>query len=479
MKDKINVCLINDSFPPLVDGVANSVVNYAHIINSELGSATVATPYYPEANDEGFDFDVVRFPSLDTSFLVGYRAGVPFSAESISDLKDKNFDIIHSHCPITSSMLGRILRDEIDKPLVFTYHTKFDIDIHNSLRGHLVQEGALKLLVDNVSASDEVWVVSDGAGKNLQQIGYQGDYIVMPNGVDFPKGRADEDTVYEVTHDYDLPKDVPVYLFVGRMMWYKGIKIILDAMKMLALGGNDFRMIFIGGGADKEEIVEYANSLGLDNKVIFLNPILDRGVLKAWYCRANLFLFPSTFDTNGLVVREAAACALPSVLVKDSCAAEGTKDFGNAFLIDENAESMYSVLKFLDRDFQKMRVVGENAMNELYISWEDSVKAAYERYGVVIDNYNAGRCPSHEKLTDQFFGRSADAISEIITIQNLRNELLMKAGLDLKAQTRTFKSKLRLDFSDQNPLFVRTKYEFEKVHQKTVDFISKYIDRYR
>lgn len=52
MHDKINVCLLNDSFPPVIDGVANAVVNYGEIISTKnLGKATVVTPEYPGAVD--------------------------------------------------------------------------------------------------------------------------------------------------------------------------------------------------------------------------------------------------------------------------------------------------------------------------------------------------------------------------------------------------------------------------------------------
>ena len=58
MHDKINVCLLNDSFPPVIDGVANAVVNYGEIISTKnLGKATVVTPEYPGAVD-GYPFDV-------------------------------------------------------------------------------------------------------------------------------------------------------------------------------------------------------------------------------------------------------------------------------------------------------------------------------------------------------------------------------------------------------------------------------------
>ncbi len=420
---KLNICLINDSFPPRIDGVANAVVNYARVINGGLGSATVATPYYPDADDSGYGFDVVRYPSIDTTALVGYRAGIPFGPDTISGLAGRGFDLIHSHCPVSATMLARSLRDVIDKPVVMTYHTKFDIDIEKAIRLHILQEGAVRVLADNISACDEVWTVSRGAGDNLRKIGYEGDYIVMPNGVDFPRGRLPEARVRELTSaalkaaGASVPEGVPVFLYVGRMMWYKGIRITIDALRMLAETGRDFRMVFIGGGIDRDEIVEYAASLGLD-KLIFLPPTTDREEIRAWYCRADLFLFPSTFDTNGLVVREAAACGLASILVAGSCAAEDSTDGGDSFLIEENSLSMYSKLAELAGDTARMRAAGERAQSSLYLSWEDSVKAAYERYGVVLENYRSGAPKEYSTLSEAMIGLNARAISEQMSLQN-------------------------------------------------------------
>ncbi|MFR0768588.1 MAG: hypothetical protein ACLSHO_02310 [Dysosmobacter sp.] len=59
---------------------------------------------------------------------------------------------------------------------------------------------------------------------------------MMENGVDMPRGRVSEEAIAAATADYDLPEGVPVFLFVGRMMWYKGLRIILDALKLLQAG---------------------------------------------------------------------------------------------------------------------------------------------------------------------------------------------------------------------------------------------------
>ena len=398
-----SICLINDSFPPVTDGVANAVVNYAKILTENGKKATVVTPAYPGADDSQFDFPIVRYPSVDLTKLVGYHAGFPFSSQTLETLVERDFDLIHCHCPVTSAMLARALRDRIHVPLVFTYHTKFDIDIANAIKGKLLQEEAKKVRVDNITACDEVWTVSHGAGENLKSLGYQGDYLVMPNGVDFPKGRVDESLVREVTKDFDLPENVPMFLFVGRMMWYKGLKIILDALAMLKTQGRPFRMVFVGNGGDREEVIAYSEKLGLSDCVFFTAPAYDRNVIRAWYCRADLFLFPSTFDTNGLVVREAAACGLGSVLVRGSCAAEDIRDGESGFLIEENAESMARMLTALSRNPEAMRRVGKTAQDEIYISWKDAVTHAQARYEVVLENFKAGKYLAHNRQSDEAF----------------------------------------------------------------------------
>ena len=398
-----SICLINDSFPPVTDGVANAVVNYAKILTENGKQATVVTPAYPGADDSQFEFPIVRYPSVDLTKLVGYHAGLPFSSQTLETLVERDFDLIHCHCPVTSAMLARALRDRIHVPLVFTYHTKFDIDIANAIKGKLLQEEAKKVLVDNITACDEVWTVSHGAGENLKSLGYQGDYLVMPNGVDFPKGRVDESLVRKVTKDFDLPENIPMFLFVGRMMWYKGLKIILDALAMLKTQGRPFRMVFVGNGGDREEVIAYSEKLGLSDCVFFTAPAYDRNVIRAWYCRADLFLFPSTFDTNGLVVREAAACGLGSVLVRGSCAAEDIRDGESGFLIEENAESMARMLTALSRNPEAMQRVGKTAQDEIYISWKDAVTHAQARYEVVLENFKAGKYLAHNRQSDEAF----------------------------------------------------------------------------
>ena len=421
------ICLLNDSFPPLIDGVANAVKNYAQVISDAGSEAVVITPAHPDSNDQDFPYPIIRYPSLDFRKLTGgYMAGVPFSPEVIRKLSGKKIALLHAHCPIISTVLGRELRRVADAPLILTYHTKFDIDIANITRSKTLREKSIKALVQNIRSCDEVWAVSQGAVENLRSLGYEGECVVMPNGVDIPRGRVSHEAIAQATAGYDLPNGIPVFLFVGRMMWYKGMKITLDALARLSGQGTDFRMVFVGSGADYEEVVAYAQSLGIGGKCVFTGAIHDRETLRAWYCRADLFLFPSTFDTNGLVVREAAACSLASVLVAGSCAAEGITHGRNGLLIEENAESMYSCLLELLASPGKMAQIGECAAQELYLSWHDAVEKAMERYEIVIDRYQSGGFPARRDAMDNLLNANGELMEDLAHLQLLRQELREK-----------------------------------------------------
>ena len=398
MEKKQTICLLNDSFPPIIDGVSNAVLNYARIIEKNHGHSLVVTPHMPGEDDSSYDFPVVRYPSIDTRKLIGYVAGYPFSPEAAHEVEEQQVSLLHAHCPIASCLLARQLSEAYGLPLVLTWHTKYDLDIANAIKSKVLQEGAIQALLRNVNSCHEVWTVSKGAGENLRSIGYEGDYIVMPNGVDLPREKVSEDFIVKTPAGFDLPAGVPCFLFIGRLMWYKGLRIILDALKSLDMRGTDFRMVFIGGGGDEQEVREYTRVLGLDRKVIFTGAISNREKLRAWYSRAHLFLFPSTFDTNGLVVREAAASDTPSVIVAGSCASEGITDGRNGFLIDENAGSLAAKLTELCAQPDRMKIVGKGAGDELYISWEDAVAHAYDRYGAVIDNYKSGVYGKHDPI---------------------------------------------------------------------------------
>lgn len=402
--ERLRVGIFNDSFPPTIDGVANVALNYARVIQRDFGEAVVATPWYPDVKDD-YPFEVVRYPSVYIKNDYGYRAGYPFDPPALARLEREELDIIHSHCPCVSSVLARTLRAATRAPIVFTYHTKYDIDINNLTASDLLRRASINALVTNIAASDDVWVVSKGAGENLRSLGYRGEYIVMENGVDFERRLADDKAVRELREKHAIKDGETVFLFVGRMMWYKGLRLSLDGLAAARANGADFRFLLVGDGGDCEAIKEYAQSLGISESCAFVGAVRDRELLRAYFTLADLFLFPSTFDTNGIVVREAAACGCPSLLIKDSCAAEGVADGETGIIIEESSTLLSQKALWACAHRGELAEIGKNACERIYLSWDDAVARAYERYIWVLER--------EARRDDEFSLREAlDAVYE-------------------------------------------------------------------
>lgn len=388
MDKKLKVGIGSEAFYPTVDGVCTVTKYYADLINKQFGEAVIITPENPNKKDYVFPFEIYRYKSLFT-FGEGYPVGWPFKEEFAKDVISMNFDILHSHCPIATSYFFRRVNRIKRIPTVLTYHTKFEYDIDARVKSLAVRQRAYGMIGKCIKAADEVWVTSKGTADSLRIMGYYGDFVVMPNGCDLPKISVSEEEKAIIRRKHHVPSGVPLLIFVGRLMWYKNIRLILDALRILKSKGRDFRMLFLGIGPEEKAIKKYCSQIRLDDKVIFTGMVDDRDELQLYYAAADLLIFPSLFDTNGLVVREAAASATPSILVKDSCAAEGIIDGETGFICTESAYDYAEKIDKIIDNKELLARVGLKAQNDIYISWEDSIKNAYERYQIVIDKFNS------------------------------------------------------------------------------------------
>ncbi|MBQ7740983.1 MAG: glycosyltransferase [Eubacterium sp.] len=388
MENKLKVGIGNDAFWPTVDGVCTVAKYYADIINRELGEAVIITPENPNKKDYMFPYEIYRYKSLFT-FGEGYPVGWPFKEQFAKDVINYNFDILHSHCPVATSYFFRRVNRMKRIPTVLTYHTKFEYDIDTRVKSLAIRQKAYTMIGKDIKCADEVWVTSRGTADSLRIMGYEGDFVVMPNGCDLPKISATDEQKAIIHRKHNLPDGVPILIFAGRLMWYKNIRLIFDAVRILKSKNKDFRLLMLGIGPEEKQMKKYCAKIGIDDKIIFTGMINDRRELQLYYAASDLLVFPSLFDTNGLVVREAAASKTPSLLVKDSCAAEGIIDCETGFICEESAHSIAQSIERLIQNNDLMKRVGEKAQNDIYISWEESIHNAYDRYQVVIDKFNS------------------------------------------------------------------------------------------
>ena len=378
----MRVGLFNDSFPPAIDGVGKVIISYAENFKQYGCDAAVVIPRYPQADYDKYPFKIIPYKSVGfLSNIAGYRCGIPFDKAAIEEIIDFKPDILHVHFPFVSAFIALRVKKRLNVPVVYTHHTKIDIDAKRVFKLTVFAKIATRVMVHNIKKCDELWCVNEGTAEHLRSLGIDRDIKIMRNGTAFPKGKALPQQVSEEKKRYNIPDGVPVFLFVGRMVICKGIPMILDAAAMLKKQGADFRIVFVGSGPDEGKIKKQAKKLGLtDNECIFTGTVDDIEKLRALYTAADLLVLPSIYDNDPLVVKEAAACATASVLIKGSCAACGKTDGHNAILIDPDADALCKALKEASGDLECVRKMGEYALDEVYLSEKSAAEAAYREY---------------------------------------------------------------------------------------------------
>lgn len=379
----MNIGLFNENFPPIYDGVSLTVKNYAYWLTQKGHNARVITPDAPGKNDEIFPFPVNRYFSLPLIGRKPYRWGLPqFDLNFNRTIQEIPFDLIHAHTPFSSGNLALKLAKKKNIPVVATFHSKYRSDIERQVPFKFIVDNMVKGIVSFFNQVDEVWIPQASAESTLREYGYNGNIYVMENGSDFTN--LDVPTLRKKGREELGIKDgEKALLFVGQHIWEKNIDLILQSLALIK--DRPFKFITVGTGYATSGILKMAEELGLSNKIQLLGQMSDREQLQRAYAASDLFLFPSLYDTFGLVVREAAALHVPSLLLKESNAAEAIKDGINGFLSENSPKEFANLITHLLDNPDLARKVGTNASQSLVTTWEDHVDKALERYQFIIE----------------------------------------------------------------------------------------------
>ena len=389
-KDRLIVGQFNDSFVPIMDGVGLVARNYARCLNERYGKCYAVVHKVPGYEDRE-PFPVLRFLSLPIPGKDPWRLGIPkLDASFKKKLHDIPFDLIHTHCPFTSAEIALELARERNIPLITTFHSKYREDFEKAFRSDMAVSWAMNRILRFYHASDFVWVPNRGTMTTLREYGFTGEIEVMINGTDLAAPDPEEYRRYRKAGQdrIGLADEDFMFLFVGQHRWIKNIRLILEAAEILRKENRPFRLVFVGSGQDEAEIRTRVREAGLEERVRFMGTVVEREEMKEYYGRADLFLFPSLYDTASLVMREAAAFSTPSVLIRGSSTAENVEDGVNGFLSDNNPASFSGVLKGLMDNPERIRIAGKGALESIYLPWEKVVDMVYSRYREIVRTFS-------------------------------------------------------------------------------------------
>ncbi len=370
-----------------MDGVGITAHNYARWLNEKYGKTVLVAPKVKDYEDDE-DYRVYRFKSVLLPGMNPYRVGLPLIDITFKKkLKKLHFDIVHGHSPFISGQLAQQLARKRGIPLVATFHTKFRDDFRKVLNNNLFVDFLMNLTLDFYNSADVVWVPNKSTGQTLREYGYKGKFEIMPNGTDMEipdksKRLKLRKAGLEIT---GADGNQFTLLFVGQHRWEKNVRMIIDSLRLLSEKKVIFQMIFVGEGYAAKEMKKLVKEYNLNDKVIFSGLVTDRNKLKSIYSCADLFVFPSIYDNSPLVIQEAAAFDVPSVVVKKSSAAEGITDKVNGFLIDDNPQALFKLISEVKKYPEVIKLAGEGARKSIYKPWEGIVDLVYQRYVEIIE----------------------------------------------------------------------------------------------
>jgi glycosyltransferase involved in cell wall biosynthesis len=376
----MKVAIFTDTFLPGTGGTENAIVGLGTALAKEHTVLVCAPSYHRKFDDSVFPFAVVRSKSL--RLLKNDNLSMPATDKKFVQAV-RNFapDIIH--CQTVSSMTwyaqkyGRSNR----VPVIMTIHTKFRSAFQQDIKLKFVVNRLMKNMVNKLNSADAVFAVSQDVIETLHNEGFTGNAIIIKNGTDF-----------RVTDIEKLDNNKINFLFVGRITKYKNIQFILDAIKKLAEKTSNFHMFFVGGGADLKHFILRAKDMGLTEFVTFTGEIKDKHILAGYYSAADLFLFPSTFDNDPLVVVEAACAATPSITLENTGACERITPDIDGFVVPNNIDAFANKVYELMQDKKLLADVGKNAQAKLPKSWDTVAEEYTAVYSKLIADFNGVGC---------------------------------------------------------------------------------------
>lgn len=390
MKDDLDnprIGLFNDVFPPIMDGVAVCVANYAHWLYQKTGQVSVITPQAPNHSYD-HPYEVLPYFSLPVPKRKPYRMGLAnLDFHFQQQIKRRQFGLVHAHCPFSSGKVARRIARKQHIPFIATFHSKYRDDFRQSIPSDRLVDQIIKRVVNYFEEADEVWVPQEGVADVLRSYGYHGAIEVVPNGSDFKIPDADYEMAHQAARqELGIADNEPFFLFVGQHILQKNLPFLIEALSLIK--DTPFQMRFVGTGYAEEQLKLQVLRLGLQNKVKFMGPIYQRDEIKKYYTAADLFLFPSRYDNAPLVMREAAAMHTPSVLLAGSTTADVVTDGVDAFVSEDDLRAFAFRIEEVAHDFQLMAQVGATASHSLVRSWEDISIEVIDRYNQLIKRKN-------------------------------------------------------------------------------------------
>ncbi|MBF0299555.1 MAG: glycosyltransferase [Oligoflexia bacterium] len=402
----MNIVYVSDQYWPAFGGVTVSLDSFKNKLVQVGHNVSLFVPDYPNANEwdkEKNIKNVFRFRSYGLFFneenRLVYRSEKKKIFEALDSIKP---DLIHIHTEFTLAKIAISYSKKKNIPLVITAHTNWEELIHEYLTfvpnrtGRIYCRFRLRRLFNKA----DLVIVPTYLMEMLLNLYYvRTPMRIIPTGVDEnyficnddnkeikKEIKIADDPVFE--NIFNTIKDHKTMLFVGRVAKEKNIKFLINALHKLILKNDNLKLMIVGDGPDKAELEKYIHKMQLKDHVVFTG-FIERSKLAQLYSIADVFVFASKVESQGLVILESMTCGTPVVAIGKM----GTRelmggDFGG-YMVDDDLDLFVEKVDLLLNDPQIYKIKSTEALQEAK-KWKIDVMASkmLRVYQTLVDKKN-------------------------------------------------------------------------------------------
>lgn len=407
----MRVLMVSDVYFPRINGVSTSIETFRRTLQRQGVEVRLVVPRYGDEADEPGIIRVAGWPvpGDKEDRLAGWRAMHRAVLEAARDC-----DVVHIQTPFVAHYAGLKAARQLGLPVIATYHTLFEACIEHYapfLPAGWLRQQARRLSQRQCNALDAVIVPSSAMRERLLKYGVRTEMHVLPTGIPLAQFSAGDGAAFRQRHG--ISPGQPVALFVGRLAHEKNIAFLFEALIHARQQHPDILLVVAGEGPAGPELKRQAASLGLGDAVRFLGYMDRQRDLPDCYAAANVFVFASRSETQGLVLLEAMAAGLP-VIALSAMGCTDILDAGRGCLTPPDDPQAFGELfgRILARPYAWAHLPGE-AVAYAH-SWSDDAMSARlaSLYGVLRRLGAAGRLiPASGSISMARSGFSVDPSS--------------------------------------------------------------------
>jgi 1,2-diacylglycerol 3-alpha-glucosyltransferase len=370
----MKILFISDVYFPRINGVSTSMETYHRNLRL-LGHVVhvIAPDYGVPSFDET---DIMRVPSRRIPFdpedrLMSFK----WVMNQQTKIRSENYDLIHIQTPFVAHYLGVKLSRMLGIPCVETYHTFFEEYLHHYIP--LVPKNLTRLIATRFSrhqgnSLDGMVVPSKPMLRILQSYGITTPTEVIPTGIEPASFILGDRAAFRAK--YGIPQDRPVMLFVGRVAHEKNIGFLLRVVDRIRHEIPDILFVLAGEGPALKSLKNEVKELRITENVLFVGNLDRHADLNDCYRAADVFVFSSRTETQGLVLLEAMAQGVPVVSIAELGTRDVLRDGVGVWIAQEELTDFSGKVVTMLGDDQERKVLGDSG-REYALEWSASNQA--------------------------------------------------------------------------------------------------------